>query len=304
MTPAEILKDQGMDYTVKGKDLIISCLNPEHEDNNPSMRVDSQTGIFHCFSCNAKGNLFTRFNKILNTLNLRQKSILDMINNLAPHKLTLPTDASIFDEEYRNISAETYINFGVFKSDDFEGRLVLPIYNFKKEIVAFMGRFQYSKLDPKYLVYPSGKSLPLFPPATEIHSDTLLIVEGMFDLLNLYDKGITNVITSFGLLQAKKRTNKYNNKVLDKLIPYKIGGVSKIFICYDGDKPGLTAAKRLVQALEDDFIVDHIELPEGLDPGDMDQEQVNDLKGLIGYEQERVEKVSEVSEETPRTWKY
>jgi len=277
MTPEEILNEQGLAFRVKGKDLVISCLNPRHEDSHPSMHVDKQTGLFHCFSCKTKGNIFTHFNKILNTLNLKQQNILNMINNLSPIKLNLPKDAKMFKETYRNIKPETYEHFDVFKSEEFADRLVLPIYNFKKDIIAFIGRYQYSKLEPKYKVHPSGKSLPLFPPAIEINSDTIIIVEGMFDLLNLYDKGITNVVCSFGLLSV----DKYNKKLLEKLIPYKICGVTKILICYDGDKPGRQAAMRLVNALDEDFFIDSINLEDGQDPGAMTLEEVVKLKKYL-----------------------
>ncbi|MCP3899135.1 MAG: toprim domain-containing protein [Desulfobacteraceae bacterium] len=290
MTPEEILKEQNIEYREKGKDLIIQCLNPKHEDSNPSMRVDSQTGIFHCFSCNAKGNLFTRFNKILNTLSIKQQSILDMIYEIGAHKLSLPTDAEIFDQNFRTIRAETFNNFGVFKSaSEFEGRVVLPITNFKGDIVSFIGRYQYSDLKPKYLVRPHGKSLPLYPAAIDIDSESLIIVEGMFDLLNLYDKGLTNVITSFGLISPAKK-DKYNTKLHDKFMPYKIAGVNTIYIMYDGDEPGLKAAQKLARALEDFINVDVIELPEGLDPGAMTQDQVNQLKVQL-YKQERTEEI-------------
>lgn len=285
MTPAEILKEQNIDYREKGKDLIIQCLNPEHDDSNPSMRVDSQTGIFHCFSCNAKGNLYTRFNKILNTLSIKQQSILDMVYEIGAHKLDLPTDAEIFDQDFRNIRAETFNHFGVFKSaSEHEGRVVLPITNFKGDIVSFMGRYQYSDIDPKYKATPSGKSLPLFPPAVDMDGELLIVVEGMFDLFNLYDKGLTNVITSFGLISPSKK-DKYNTKLHDRFMPYKIAGVSNILIMYDGDEPGLKAAHKLSKALMDFINVDVIELPENLDPGSMTQDQVDQLKQLI-YEQE------------------
>lgn len=280
MTPEEILKEQGIPFTEKGKDLIISCLNPEHEDNNPSMHVDKSVGVGHCFSCNATVNLYTRFNKILNTLNIKQQNILDMINDLGSIKLYPPADAQIFDEDFRGIKAETYNNFGIFKSEEHEGRIVLPIYNFKHDIVAFIGRFQYSKLDPKYKVSPSGKSLPLFPPAVDINSDSIILVEGMFDLLNLYDKGITNVISSFGLVSPSKK-DKYNIKLHERFMPYKIAGIAKLYIVYDGDSPGLKAAHKLANALEDFMMVEVVELPEGLDPGAMTQVQVNQLKQLI-----------------------
>ena len=281
MTPEDILKEQNIEYIKKGNDLIIKCLNPEHEDNNPSMRVNQQTGIFHCFSCRAKGNLFTRFNKILNTLSLKQQNILDMIYELGAHKLEVPKDAQIFDEDFRDIKAKTFNEFNVFKSEsEFEGRIVLPITNFKGDIVSFIGRYQYSDLDPKYLVRPHGKSLPLYPSAMKINDETIILVEGMFDLLNLYDKGLKNVITSFGLISPSKK-DKYNTKLHERFMPYKMAGVSTIYILYDGDEPGLKAARKLARALEDFINVDIIELPEYLDPGAMTQAQVDELKKLI-----------------------
>ena len=51
MEAVKFLEEKGIDYTLSGKDAVIQCLNPEHDDNNPSMRVDKLTGMFHCFSC-------------------------------------------------------------------------------------------------------------------------------------------------------------------------------------------------------------------------------------------------------------
>ena len=61
MIAEELLQSKGIQYQISGKDAKIHCLNPEHDDTNPSMRVDRITGIFHCFSCGYKGNLFTYF---------------------------------------------------------------------------------------------------------------------------------------------------------------------------------------------------------------------------------------------------
>ena len=57
----------------KGGDFLVSCLNPEHADRNPSMRIDQITGIFQCFSCEFKGNLFTYFGEKANQLQLRRE---------------------------------------------------------------------------------------------------------------------------------------------------------------------------------------------------------------------------------------
>jgi hypothetical protein len=36
----ELLQKNGLGYSVSGRDYLIKCLNPEHEDNNPSFRID------------------------------------------------------------------------------------------------------------------------------------------------------------------------------------------------------------------------------------------------------------------------
>ena len=59
MNVEDLLIKQNVSYIPKGADFEVSCLNPEHPDRNPSMRIDRITGVFNCFSCEFKGNLFT-----------------------------------------------------------------------------------------------------------------------------------------------------------------------------------------------------------------------------------------------------
>jgi hypothetical protein len=52
-------KDKGIRYVQKGSDLLVSCFNKrDHKrgDLNPSLGVDSETGIFYCWSCHVRGN--------------------------------------------------------------------------------------------------------------------------------------------------------------------------------------------------------------------------------------------------------
>ena len=70
MNVEELLQSKQVPFLPKGKDYVVSCLNPEHDDNNPSMRVDQITGIFHCFSCGYKGNLFVHFGNLVLRLQL------------------------------------------------------------------------------------------------------------------------------------------------------------------------------------------------------------------------------------------
>ncbi len=45
MTVEELLQRRDIYFIPKGGDYLVSCLNPEHADRNPSMRIDQLTGI-------------------------------------------------------------------------------------------------------------------------------------------------------------------------------------------------------------------------------------------------------------------
>ena len=44
MDVIELLNKQKLSYTVSGQDYTIQCLSPDHEDNNPSLRIDKISG--------------------------------------------------------------------------------------------------------------------------------------------------------------------------------------------------------------------------------------------------------------------
>ena len=47
MNVEDLLISKNIPYIPKGKDFVVQCLNPEHKDRNPSMRIDQITGIFN-----------------------------------------------------------------------------------------------------------------------------------------------------------------------------------------------------------------------------------------------------------------
>ena len=62
---------------------------------------------------------------------------------------------------------------------------------------------------------------------------------------------------------------------------YKLQGVNKIYIMFDGDKAGKEGSKKLYNALKDTFVVKELELPEGSDPGSLSTEDINSLKEYL-----------------------
>lgn len=278
MTPEDLLKTKGIQYKYSGGDLLIKCLNPEHEDNNPSMRVDRLNGLYHCLSCGYKGNIFKLFDITPNLVHQRALQIREKINKLKEKPMHMPLGYTDFEKEYRGIKPSTYKEFRAFTTErinnqDFEGRITFPIHDHFGQIVSFIGRNMYSEVPPKYLVYPKGRALPIYPPEAKSINGTLILVEGIFDLLNLYDKGLTNVITGFGITNVSK----------SRLMPYKMAGASKLFIFFDGDKAGRNAAKKAYEELKDIFIIDYksLVLEEGKDPGDLTADEVSVILDYI-----------------------
>lgn len=281
MNVIDILNDRNIKYKEAGKDYQIKCLNPEHDDTNPSMRVDKVTGIFHCFSCGYKGNIFRYFGAEPNFVDIRIANLQAKITDLLTDKnLVMPADFVPFDKDYRGIAKETYLAAGAFLSneeDEYRGRLMFPITDIRGNIKVFMGRALHSDVESKYLFFPQHKTPPLFPAHPEIWKNSLIIVEGIFDALNLIDKGCHNVICGFGTSTLMKNYDA-------KLAHYKILGVNKFYIMFDGDKAGKAAAVKLDNILNDNgYNAEIIELPDGMDPGDLTEQDISTLMiGLYG----------------------
>lgn len=280
MTPEEILKSKGIQYRYSGADLLVHCLNPDHEDNNPSMRIDKFSGKFGCFSCGYSGSIYQVFNIYRNLLDVRVANLKEKIKKINKPKLYVPLGAELFGEEYRGIKGETFKKFGAFTLPghrDFDGRLVFPITDINDDIVCFQGRYLYSKVSPKYLVKPDNTSLPLFPATPDIIDGSIILVEGIFDMLNLHDKGLTNAVATFGVTLTSK-SDRLNINIKNRFSPFKMQGANKIFIMFDGDKAGADGAKKLYNALKDMFIVEILELQEDTDPGSLSEEDIVGLK--------------------------
>lgn len=286
MDVKELLEKNRIEYIVSGRDFKIKCLNPKHDDSNPSMRVDRDSGIFNCLSCHHSGNLYTVFGfNTQSMISIKIERIRRKITNiLSMNSVPAPVDALAWNKGYREISADTYKKFKAFTTStipELENRLVFPITDIRGNTVAFQGRALFSDEVNKYEAYPRHTSLPLFPQKVKPIYGSIILVEGMFDMLNLHDKGLTNAVCTFGTAfgGVKKKAKKLEN--IDKLMQYKYQGVNKIYIMYDGDKSGRDSAANLLDYIDDYFMCDTVDLDEGVDPGSLTQEDVDNLKGAL-----------------------
>jgi DNA primase len=274
MTVEELLKAKAISFLPRGKDFVIRCLSPSHEDRNPSLRVDKTTGVFNCLSCGYSGNLFFHFGEKVNNLDLRREKLRSLISDklVETSGYSIPSDAVPFNTNWRGISGETFSRFEAFQhhNSEFIGRVVIPIRGISGKIVSFCGRHQ-GDAQPKYLFHPAGSKLPLFPIVKPING-RIIIVEGIMDMINLHDKGLTNAVCAFGV-------NKVN---LEKLNILKIQGVTGIDIFYDMDDAGHEGAEKLKEFLDTNDMPNKRILYSNIkDPGELTASKVIKIKETL-----------------------
>lgn len=273
MQVEELLNKKKVEFRLQAQDYLIRCINPEHEDRNPSMRIDRITGVFNCFSCGYKGNIFTHFGERPNLLQLKRETLKKTIEKKRAESigLGLPKDATPYIGDWRGLSPKTYADFEAFTSVDPDhiGRIVFPIRDFTGRIVAFCGRHTGGGT-PRYKISPRKASVPLFPKVQPTQG-SIVLVEGIFDMLNLHDKGIKNAVCSFG-------TSTVTN---DKLQILKMLGTSNIDIFFDGDDPGQKAAKKVQELCEIEELTFRNICLDDTDPGDLSENRVLKLRDKL-----------------------
>ena len=279
MVISELLATKGVRYKETNKHFVIHCLNPEHEDRNPSLHIDKVTGGMFCFSCGFRGSIFKHFGlDIAHQVDTRVLALRAKLEKLISPVMSIPLDRTPFFQDYRNISKKTYEYFGAFLSQEYPDRVCFPIINPRGDLVMIITRSLFSDVKPKYVLYPKHTQPPIWPFKPSTAKKTVYLVEGIFDVLNLWDKGITNVVTSWGLGPGLVSSKKSKDE-LERFSALKVLGIEKIIVAYDNDQAGNSAAERLIAnpLFKREFILEKLDLPEGKDPGSLTREEIKEL---------------------------
>ncbi len=150
------------------------------------------------------------------------------------------------------------------KFDRFKGRVMFPIRSMSGRVLGFGGRILVNdKKAAKYLNSPQSpiydKSKVLYgiyeAKQTIAKEDVCYLVEGYTDVIQLYQAGIKNVVSSSGTALTKEQI-----RLIQRL-------TKNITVLYDGDAAGLRAAIRGTDLiLEAGMNVRVCTFPEGEDP--------------------------------------
>lgn len=125
--------------------------------------------------------------------------------------------------------------------DRFRDRIMFPIRNRRGQVTGFGGRI-LQEGNPKYLNSPETK---VFSKSHELYGlyearlklkklQTLVIVEGYLDVLTLSQFGVKNVVATLGTAFTEKH------------LEILFREVQELVFCFDGDKAGREAARRVL----------------------------------------------------------
>ena len=276
----EILDNNKITYkkTNNPTEVLIKCTSGIHDDENPSLSYNLENNIFHCWSCGFSGGK----NKFLSSIGIVTKLKLD---TKQPYKIlkvkqklkkliekdtvAMPTITRPARGAYKNMSAKILNEFDAFFTEQYglTDYLCVPIYQFNK-LRFIEGRYRFKGPDkPKYMRRPGGATVMniLFPIDKLMPTVEVVIVEGLFDMMNLWQHGYHNVLCTFG-------TQNFGEKkieLLDKL------GVTSVKLMMDGDSAGALAAQKISRLLEKfDFQTTTIKLPSHMDPGALSADEI------------------------------
>jgi len=166
----------------------------------------------------------------------------------------------------KGIKVKVLNSLGIFKDKEciFRNRIVFPVVH-NSRLVGFGARALDDNYLPKYInsrstiLYDKKSILYVSDIAKKyIHNrGWVLLVEGYFDVLSLYDIGIKNAVATCGTAFTD-----YHARYIKRW-------ANKVVICYDGDFAGVHATKKAVGVLrENRMAMCKVPLPEDCDPDD------------------------------------
>ena len=149
--------------------------------------------------------------------------------------------------------------------DVMAGRLIVPIIDGMKRVIAFGGRVLTSE---KQMKYRNTNDTVIFNKKCEVFGqdslkkyrlkhavNSVIMVEGYMDVISLYQAGVCNVVASMGTALNVKQAEivkRYSDTV---------------YVCYDGDTAGQAATLRSLDIFYGAGLnVKVVSLPDNLDP--------------------------------------
>lgn len=261
-------------------DIMTNC--PFHgADRNPSFGISRDEGLAHCFACGYK-NSFSGFVDDLNMGHIFDTNLPIAEENTIEIDLgDCGVEPAInLENPYKNNVTHYWRKRGITKEikdlfelgyDETTKDVTFPIKDLCGNITGFIRR---STKEKKFHIDKSLKKT-LFGMyellLTNYKRHDIIIVESNIDALYLWSLGFPSL--------ALNGTGSKSQYELIKQLPYRV-----IYLLLDNDKAGRMGTQKLSQALNKEFFVDVVQLPNTCkDANDMSKEQVIEALEKVGY---------------------
>lgn len=296
VNPVSLLEKYTNNISVSGKD--IRCCCPIHKGNNSTAFVfNMANGLWYCHTqCKTGGDIidlvmllenksFTdAITHIANTFNIdltnleikqrtesylkEQKQWIETMRSINKKDIFQVFDMSVLGKlydikHYRQFTSDTLNTFGI-KYCQNNKRIVVPIFNQNKIVGVTMRRTDNHPA--KWIHQPSGLCVGniLYNLDNVKQNETIIIVEGVWDVLNYWQLGYENVICTFGC------------KATDVQIKKIIQTTYDVVIAYDNDSAGISGTHKLINQLKKTTNVHIANIPDTKDIGELSTQEIHD----------------------------
>ena len=304
---SKVIEELGSKLKRVGREYVTQCV--WHEDTNPSLTINDDKGFCFCHVCRGGGDViaYTRKRRGLDFVDAANlaASILGIelqTDGISPEEQAkrkeqrqralnkLKTEQVSYKQNLINPKAKRIqqilknrgltpacsreFGLGFAPGGFFGGRITIPIYNHRNELVGWTGRATGDQPGK----YKNSSDSDLFNKKSLVFNEvrakeagrlagSLIFVEGHLDVVSLWQHGVANVV-------AMQGTGAPEPYVLERLAK----SVNNFILCFDGDDGGKNAVRQFISAAgpmaqKGQIQINVVQLPQGKDPDEICREQ-------------------------------